>query len=362
MGFLDRLKNRNTPPPRNKAQREGSARADANIEPMPEPDPFFLPVEDRNLTPSGLYPHEVLLLDQAPSFYTDQPEFPAFWRQRYGILNMPISLKLLMGRGFLDTASLESALEATTVVTLRSVLKSYGLPVSGKKAELIARLLEEVPRERLNLHFSRRNFTLTKAGIQARKEAMHIPYIHRFPVEGLSIWSMHRLVLKNPDTPYRSLVLSYLEKRSKQYLDGGHYTAYRALRYRMYQFFMEENKLKKAFPFLAETIYCDLSGAMSDFDPLYRYISEKYFFPYEHSSLRLSIGVIRAMGRLKTDLHLTEEMLGVLLMQFFKQFSLPVHLFTPEECAAIVILELRGDRDRLRQVYKLAETRFGKRH
>ena len=361
MGLLDRLKKRNT-----LSNREKTALSDVNAvseEITTEPGLFWRPeMEDKSLSPSGLYPHEILLLDQAPGFYTDQLDFPAFWRQRYGILHMPLSLSMLMGRGFLETASLETALEGATVITLREVLKLNRLPMGGKKAELITRLLENLPRERVGRHFPRRHFVLTETGLRARDEALHIPYIHRSPVEGLTIWSLHRLVIQNPDKTYRELVFAYLEERSKTLLQEAQYTAYRAVRYRMYQFFMEENKLKKAFPLLAEVIYSDLSGVMSGFDPLYRYISEKYFFPYDRSSLRLSTGIIRAMGHLKQELELTEEMLGVLLMQFFQQFPLPFHIFTQEECAAIVVLELRGDRGRLRQVYQLAETRFGKGH
>ena len=359
MGLLDRLKKRNLGSDSGKFE-DGPVEGFVESAPEEELSSFFLQIDDETLTPSGLYPHEVLILDQASSFYTDQGDFPSFWRQRYGILHMPLSLSLLVSRGLLAEASLEAAMERTTVVGLRAVLKANGLRVGGKKAELIARLFENLSPERLDVHFPRRSFVLTEAGIQALGEAPYIPYLHTFPVEGLTIWDLHRQVLANPGKPYRELILAHLEEASQAGLEGGDYAAYRALRYRMYQFFMEENKLKKAFPFLSEVIYCDLSGAASGFDPLYRYISEKYFFPYDTSSLRLSAGVIRAMGRLQEDLHLSEEMLGSLLLQFFQRCSLPFHLFSKKECAIIVVLELRGDTERLRQLYQMAESRFGK--
>jgi len=314
------------------------------------------------LTPSGLHPYEVLLLDYAPSLYTDQLEFPAFWSQQYGIDNVSSLLSALTDRGFLAQASLEETLARATVVALRQVLKAHGLHVAGRKAELIVRLLAGLPEDTVSEHFPHRTFTLTADGHRACDEAVYIPYIHRRPVEGLTINSLHQQVMESPEKPWRELVLAHLEACANRHRMADDFVAYRTTRYRMYQFFMEENKLKKAFPQLAEVIYYDLSGVISGVDPLYRYISEKYFFPYDTSIVKLSAVHVQAMGRLKEQLHLSEEMLKALLMQFFNHFSAPFHLFTVEECAVIVLLEIRSDKDRLRQVYEMAEKRFGQRH
>jgi len=152
-----------------------------------------------------------------------------------------------------------------------------------------------------------------------------------------------------------------MERRSQFHFNAKDYNAYRAMRYRMYQFMMEENRLKKAFPFLAETMYYDLSGMDSQQqDPVYQFVSEKYFFPYDTSIVKLSAVVVGGMAKLYENLNLTEKMLRALLLQFFGQYKLPFHLFTQEECAVVILLELRGDKDRLRQVYEMAEARFGK--
>ncbi|MCL2568038.1 MAG: SAP domain-containing protein [Oscillospiraceae bacterium] len=316
---------------------------------------------DKSLTASGLYPHEVLILAEASALFIDQEEFPPFWRRDYGIWQMQKILASLVERGFLEEASIALTLEAATVPALKQALRSVGKPVGGKKAELVARLLEEVPAFELYALFPNRTFTLTPAGIQALDEAMHIPYLHKRPVEGLSIWSLHSEVVAHPEQSYRDLIWDHLHTRSGMHTDSKNYAAYRACRYRMYQFLIEENKLKRAFPYLAEVIFYDLSGVDGNADTLTRYVSEKYFFPYDKSIVKLSATCVNAMRRLKEDLNLTEEMMRALLIQFFGQLSIPDHLFTIEECAVIVLLELRGDTERLRQVYEMAETRFGQR-
>ena len=337
-------------------QLEAPSELEALLEEIAEYTPEVPP------TTSGLAPHEVLLLDYAPSIYTDQEEFPAFWSHQYNIPSVPLLLNELTDRGFLAQASLEETLHGATVIRLRQVLKACGLHVAGKKAELIARLLAGVPEDALNEHFPRRTFTLTADGFKACDEAIYIPYIHRRPVEGLTIYTLHQQVAEHPEKSWRDLVQEHLVACANRHRMADDFAAYRTTRYRMYQFFMEENKMKKAFPQLSEVIYYDLSGVISGVDPLYRYISEKYFFPYDTSIVKLSAVHVQAMGRLKEQLHLSEEMLKALLMQFFNHFSAPFHLFTVEECAIIVLLEIRGDKDRLRQIYEIAEQRFGQKH
>jgi len=339
------------------AAAEFQAALEAELEALLNPAPAY-EATDTTRTPSGLYPHEILLLDAAPGLFTDQVDFPVFWRQQYGILNLSLSLVDLVGRGFLTAASIKTTLEGQTVAALKQGLKSLGLPVGGRKAELIERLLSKVSETELGLLFPRRPFALTSSGLRALDEAMHISYIHRRPVEDMTIWSLHRQVQADPSKSYREHVWEHLETQSKLHKEAEDFAADRACRYRMYQFLMEEQKRKRAFALLSEVIYYDLSGAANGSDPLHRYISEKYFFPYDKSIVKLTATCVSAMGQLQTDLNLTEEMLKALLMQFFGQYKLPFHLFSVEECAIIVLLELRGDKERLRQSYDLAAQRF----
>jgi len=314
--------------------------------------------KDRSRTASGLYPHEILILDLAATLFTDQEDFPVFWQRDYGILQMSKILASLVERGFLTEADMNATLEAATVPILKQALRTSGKPVGGKKAELIERLLCTVSEGELYALFPRRTFAPTPAGIQALNEAIHIPYLHKRPVESMTIWSLHHAVMKHPEQSYRALIWTHLEARSAAHIQAEDYAAYRACRYRMYQFYMEENRLKRAFPFLAEVMYYDLSGTEGGDDMLQRYVSEKYFFPYDRSIVKLSAVCVQAMAKLQTDLGLSEEMLRALLIQFLGQYSIPRHLFTVEECAVIILLELRSDTERLRKVYELAEARF----
>lgn len=315
-------------------------------------------IPDEELTAANLYPHEILLLDLAPAYYTDQQEFPKFWRTQYKVMHVFERLEQLAARGFLSVATLEETLAERTMAVLKNALRQLKLPVSGRKRELIARLLDCPDRAQLEEIFPRRTYMLSETGQAARDMAAYIPYLHHNPAEGLTIWSLHRLVSAYSERNFRELIWAHLEGVAKQHQKAEDFAALRAVRYRMYQLLMEDKRMKKAFVHLAETIYLDLSGMANGCDPLYRYISEKYFFPYKSSIVRLPVGIVAGMEQLRSGLQLSDEMLRALLVQFFRQFSVPFHLFTPEECAVIVLLELHGDKDRLTWVYELAKERF----
>lgn len=131
---------------------------------IPSTPDEVIPVETRVRTAikskSGLYPHEVLILDYAQTFYTDQTSFQGFWWYKYGIRNVEDCLKSLYDRGFLKTGSLQTAIEKENGSALKEVLKTFGLKVSGKKGELVQRLLNEVPHDELNKRFAKRTYEL----------------------------------------------------------------------------------------------------------------------------------------------------------------------------------------------------------
>ena len=137
-------------------------------------EPDIIPIEKRikemKANEAGLYPHEILLLSYAPKYYVEGNSYPGFWWYQYGIKDVDKSLKSLLERGFLKVGSLKSAIEKETSVVLKDLLKANNLKVSGKKAELVQRLLAEVPEERLKAVFTKYIYELTDTGKEELKE------------------------------------------------------------------------------------------------------------------------------------------------------------------------------------------------
>jgi hypothetical protein len=215
----------------------------------------------------GLYPHEVLVLHCAPSFYTndnDPDGFQGFWWYRYGVRDVPAVLSSLLERGFLQIGDLKGAIEAENMTTLKNILKDRDLKTGGKKAELVQRLLAEVSQDELDVQFPKRKYQLTPLGCEALDKESYIPYIHGRSIEDLDIWSLNKLVHAEPYMPYRDKIWGYLNQRSVRHAMDGQYGLYCNCKYTMASFLMQEDRLKEALAMLVEVAFYNLADTYYD--------------------------------------------------------------------------------------------------
>lgn len=357
----------------NRASGEATKQSKTNTSPLIKvtteivhsPSEDIVPAEKRmkNAIASkhGLYPHEVLVLDYAGSYYTEGNSFQGFWWYRYGVRDVNKCLHSLLERGFLQVGDLQSAIEKENATIIKGELKKHGLKVSGKKDELVKRLLAEVPHEELNARFPKRIYQLTELGKQALEEEGYVPYIHRHALEDLDIWSLNRIIHEPPYMPYRDKIWGYLNKRSMEHFAARNFGLYRNCRYHMSTFLMEENKIKDAPGMLSEVVFYDLSGLGNNYDPQYLDIFAKHFFPYKDSTVTMAPGITSAVIHCQKELNLSDEELKTAMLDRMNRLSAPLHLFTPEECVDIVLMESREDIDGLTKIYAKAKRRFKQR-
>lgn len=327
-----------------------------------------IPIEERlkemKSGDEGLYPHEILVLSYAPTFYTDgNNNFQGFWWYKYGIKDMNKILDSLLDREFIRVGSVESAMWKSTVVELKDVLRENEQKVSGKKEVLIKRLLDEVEEEKLNDVFPRRTYETTDLGEEVLKRNEHIPYIHRNNIGELDIFSLNELVKElEPGYSYRDAIWGYLNKRGTELISENSFGLYRNCRFTMSEFVHEENKLSNAFALLVEVIRYDLSGLNNSFDMEYLYIYKEHFFPYENSIIKMAPGITKRVVDYKKAKGLSDEQLREEIIKYGEKISLPFSVFTVDECADIVLMEINEDEDGLVKLYKKAEKRFNKKY
>lgn len=195
-------------------------------------------------TKRGLYPHEILMLDYAHTFSTSSRNnhFQGFWYYEYSVEHPGAVLKSLERRGFIQPGDLRSAIQNLTVPMIKKELKAIGQKVSGKKAELIDRLLENASLEDLEKKFPVRFYELTESGQQELAENQYVPYLHRHKY--MSVWEMNdRLNHKNlRHFGYRDLIWQFFNEESLKHLHEGDMGLYRNTRLNMYEFLFEEKR------------------------------------------------------------------------------------------------------------------------
>ena len=72
----------------------------------------------------------------------------------------------LLGNGYLTISSAADNLEYLTLPELKDILRKNSLPVSGKKGDLIQRIIQNIPKDVLSAHLGNHNahYTLTEKG------------------------------------------------------------------------------------------------------------------------------------------------------------------------------------------------------
>lgn len=329
------------------------------------------PLEDliAAATPSkqGLYPHEILMLEYAPHFKTVNNSFQSFWYYQYSVAEPQAVLDSLYERGFIEVGDLRSALDKLKLTEIKEELKQLNQKVTGKKNELIDRLMEMADINSLNEKYSERYYVLTAKGEQELKENQYVSYLHRNKV--MSVWEMNRRIAET-HKPYRDILWGFFNEQSTFHFSKFNFGLYRNTRLDMYKFLMEEDKPKTAFHMLCEVLAVDLSGLHNNEDSMFEYEKEdtafylslyerrlERFFPYEETSLIIPPGLIGYYKEMQSILGLDDNEYKEAVLEEIKKVTLPRSIFTADECADILIASLHEDNCKLSAIYKGAEQR-----
>ena len=314
----------------------------------------------------GLYPHEILMLHYANTYKVNgDNRFQSFWLYGYSVEEPQSVLDSLQSRGFLTMGDLRSALERCKVTELKAQLQTLGEKTTGKKAELIDRLLSSGNSEYLEMQFSDRYYALTDAGIKELSENEYVVYLHK--TGRMSVWEMNqRLANNTANFSYRDFLWQSFNEQAEQHYIDADMGLYRNVRLTMYQFLMEEGKVRTAFGHLCEVIAYDLSSMdnWEEHNPSPELLklkvesALKYCFPYTGSQASLPPMIIKWIAEMQQKLELSDTDFRMALLEQFEKIHLLRRIFTNEECADIVMNEIGNHPRKLAAIYKQAEERL----
>ena len=187
-----------------------------------------VPFEERKKTaiPStnGLYPAEILLLEYCTYGKYPKPSsgYPGLWWFEYGIRDIGHALESLYQRGFLRWAPKSSAIKNLKVEELKQILENAGLPTAGKKADLVNRVLSEVPEEQWVIPDYVPKYELTELGQSELESNGYVPYMHKHPHkttedsrfgDTFTVWDINRLFLNGDASNWKEVVGKLEEER-----------------------------------------------------------------------------------------------------------------------------------------------------
>lgn len=314
-----------------------------------------------------LYPHEIIMLEYAPTFKTSENTFQHFWYWQYSVTEPQTILDSLFERGFIKEGDLKSALEKLKLPEIKDELKNLGQKITGKKSELINRLVDFGDIAILNQKYSERYYALTSKGIEELNENQYVSYLHRNRY--MTVWDMNQRIAQT-HYPYRDILWGYFNEQSGVHFQNFDFGLYRNTRLNMYQFLMEENKTKTAFHMLCEVISFDLSGLGNGEKSLFEceksnphlYLSiyesmVEHFFPYKETTLIIPPAVSAWFTQMQGVLGLDDNEYRESILKELQETHPPRRILTDEECADIIIADIHSDTNTLTAIYKNAEIR-----
>lgn len=275
---------------------------------------------------NGLYPHELLILYNAEKYNIKQKVFPNFY---YNIPDTELLniLNSLVARNFLKIGSIEITLKNNTLKQLKDVLKENNLKVSGKKVELISRLIENIPEITLKNYFPDEFYSLTQKGKNELSDNSYIEYVLKKSYCHLDIWEANIAVHKNPTLSIADISWQTLNKECGLHFKNRNFNLYRNTLYAMAEELYDEKKFKRALEFFFQICYWDLNGIYNSYD-----ISETVF--------ELAPAVIGYIEDCTERLDLTINELKEIYNNTLKNINTPYNKITKEESFSIIINEL----------------------
>lgn len=133
----------------------------------------------------GLLPGEIVLLDWMDGKGA-RKSFPDYFALLYG-LNPDSSVSNLMKKEYVKISSPFEALSSLKVTDVKEILKSNEFPSTGKKFDLIDRVINSLTEFEVARYIKKDAYSLTSKGLLLLKKYYYIPYAHKNRMDVLSV-------------------------------------------------------------------------------------------------------------------------------------------------------------------------------
>ncbi len=165
----------------------------------------------------GLYVAEILLLEYCSYGKYPGPKngYPGFWWFTYGIRDVGAALKDLEMRGYIELNQVKDAVNSLTIPQLKELLARNGQAVTGKKTELVKRVVDVVSDAELLDAGVVPKYALTELGKQELRDNEYVAYMHKYPYKTIeesqfgkefNVWSINRLLGSGDKSNWKEIV------------------------------------------------------------------------------------------------------------------------------------------------------------
>lgn len=312
-------------------------------------------------TPSrqGLYPHEIYILSKAANYKISDREINNFWIGGCCVEDVSDILDYLCNKGFIQPGSLRDTIGHLKVPEIKGELSAIGEKVSGRKADLVDRLISSnnVNLDMLAAKYPDRFYMLTDKGKRELEENEYISYLSKHGY--MTIWEMNQKLNNNPEGfSYRDLIWQKLNKDALNFRKKREFGLYRNTRLQMCEFLLKERKARQAVECICDVFAYDSNMfGLYDIPDEYRLSDDPDFFKHTYSTADTAPHVVAQLGSIQEELGLSDAEYRQILLKGFSKACYPHMAFTNDESADLVIAMLSGDHSTIKQIYSQVNKR-----
>lgn len=286
----------------------------------------------------GIAVEEIHFLEYADGHNADISTFSQKYLYEYD-LDYQKTIAFLLANGYLQYGESSDVLKLYNTQELKDFLKKYNLPVTGKKENLIQRIIES--NIEYENDFSKKIFVATEKGrkvIDQYKTDYGVPKTEK---------ERHNLLYQK------------YSFENEEYMKKGEWGRYAMNLYHMSEILRKEGKLSDQLNLLIISAYYDLSGIDND---------ESYFLGKQYGFDKYKPLVFIPPAIIRNTLSVLEK-LNMSIADYEKHFKETVkpsmvrdHIFTVDECSEIMGLYLSGENAQADANIKKGVNKFIKNH
>lgn len=277
---------------------------------------------------SPLTHYEILFLDYINGKSIKDPNIAGYWTHEYN-LEFQAVLEKLFNNGYLQKTDYKFNMTKYKLSELKDYLKAKGLEVTGKKKDLITRIIDECPEVDSIAYFNNSLFQHTDKAIEMLANNQHIMYSHRHRNDiGISVMDADNFKKGNALLNHYQLFLEMLTKQLHEYEQDKRWISYRNVILSMSIIYGDMGNHAKELELLLEVCYRDLSGLMDSGS-----VSEKMSF--------LAPGVVARVVATKKELALSEMSLWDLFIGTISKINLENSLYTAEHSYNLLMKDIK---------------------
>ncbi|WP_240843808.1 SAP domain-containing protein [Acidaminobacter sp. JC074] len=204
-------------------------------------------------------PIEVIFLERTNGSEVGT-KFPGYYEYRYEI-NPNKLLEWALKKKFLQCSDVNFNVSKATISDLKPILNEFGLKTTGKKADLVKSLCENVERKALEERFPQNYYQLTDEGKKIVADNEYAVFYHKnkYLVNEITLEKFFRAVASDKEN-YLETAIKIINDKSWDYRNSGDWGLYRNTFLAMADLHSKKKNYEEALNSISKICILDLSG------------------------------------------------------------------------------------------------------